>query len=152
MPGQEGGSPPSLRPTVPDASQSTKFHLRVYCVASGALTLYMSTNILALFAATSYIPPAHEEDDETGDVDLTAHLTNTSLQIDNPDTQSGVRLLSELVGCTVYSGSSEWRGRTLTQGMVDNLVDQVSAVLAEAFKAAIASPIHFQVSCSDISW
>ncbi len=104
----------------------------------------MSTNILALFAAAPYVQPEYKED-EAG-VDLAAHLTNTSLQRDNPDTQSGVRLLSELVGCTVYSGKpSQWEGKALTQSNVDGLVHQVSEVLAETFKAAIASPIHFQV-------
>lgn len=104
----------------------------------------MSTNILALFAATPYVPPAYMADGD--DVDLTAHLTNTSLQRDNPDAQSGVRLLSELVGCTICSGEpSQWEGQALTQENVDGLVDQVSKVLAETFKAAIASPIHFQV-------
>jgi len=48
------------------------------------------------------------------------------------------------VGCTVYSNPTKGKSRILTQANVDGVVDQVREVLAETFKAALASPIHFQ--------
>ncbi|KAG8895841.1 hypothetical protein FRC00_006822 [Tulasnella sp. 408] len=144
-----------------------KFHLRVYCVANGALKVFFSPNILALFAALPYkLPgaptwpdPEHHRqtaaavDPQSGagttspkmnEIDLAAHLTNTCLQHDNPDTEGSVRLLCELVGCTVYSEDPAWNGKKLTQNDIDDIVNQVSAVLGETFTAALASPVHFQ--------
>ncbi|KIO25742.1 hypothetical protein M407DRAFT_236568 [Tulasnella calospora MUT 4182] len=144
-----------------------KFHLRVYCVAIGALKVFFSPNILALFAALPYKLPGertradpehqrrtsanedHQSEAETtssqiGEIDLARHLTNTCLQHDNPDTERSVRLLSELVGCTVYSENPAWNGQNLTQSDVDDIVNQVSVVLGETFTAALASPVHFQ--------
>ena len=40
----------------PDASR-TKFHLRAYCVVSGALKVYLYTCILALFSSESFVLP-----------------------------------------------------------------------------------------------
>ncbi|TFY55410.1 hypothetical protein EVJ58_g8267 [Rhodofomes roseus] len=81
-----------------------KFHLRVYCVASGALTVYMYTRMLALFSAVPYTAPGSASEKSTADYvneDLAAHLTNTSLQTDRGE--AGVRLLDELIGCHVLS-------------------------------------------------
>ncbi|KAI0361738.1 tubulin-tyrosine ligase [Trametes cingulata] len=87
-----------------------KFHLRVYCVASGAIKVYVYDRILALFSAVPYIPPSQQECDEsTGELDLAAHLTNTSLQTDRGE--AGVRLLDELVGCHVLSSPAHGPGR-----------------------------------------
>ncbi|KAH9937589.1 tubulin-tyrosine ligase family-domain-containing protein [Fomitopsis serialis] len=84
-----------------------KFHLRVYCVASGALTVYMYTRMLALFSVVPYAAPGSSADKSTADYvneDLTAHLTNTSLQTDHGE--AGVRLFDELVGCRILSAST----------------------------------------------
>lgn len=118
------------------SGEGHKFHLRVYCVASGDMKLYMWTDILALFSSAPYSAPA--EEDEIAD--LAKHLTNTSLQTDRGE--AGVRLLSELVGSQIQSGLSE--DRVLTQDDITKIVDQASAVLAETFVAALASPVHFQ--------
>jgi tubulin--tyrosine ligase len=114
-----------------------KFHLRVYCVASGALKVYLYTRILALFSSVPFVVP------EAGDSNpsLTPHLTNTSLQTDRGD--AGVRLLSELVGCQILS--SGW-DRKLTEEDTNDLIDQMGEILSETFKAALESPVHFQVT------
>ncbi|KAJ7456677.1 TTL-domain-containing protein [Mycena latifolia] len=125
----------------PDELQGYKFHLRAYCVASGALKVYMFDEILALFSAVPYIQPSVEED-EDGDplpVDLTAHLTNTSLQTDRGE--EGVRLFKELLSCHVLSGSN--RSQFSTEDM-KAIVDQMIVILGETFKAALLNPIHFQ--------
>ncbi|KAG8931722.1 hypothetical protein FRC01_000924 [Tulasnella sp. 417] len=152
----------------PALGTGKKFHLRVYCVASGTLKVFFSPNILALFPAVPFkLPgertrsdPGHQQRQTTADedhqsgagttspeineIDLAPHLTNTCLQRDNPDTQGSVRLLSELVGCTVYSENPTWNGQKLTQRDVDDIVNQVAIVLGETFTAALASPVHFQ--------
>ncbi|KAG8928870.1 hypothetical protein FRC02_006365 [Tulasnella sp. 418] len=117
-----------------------KFHLRVYCVASGALKLFISPNILALFAAVPYRNPSIDESDDI-QTTLAPHLTNTCLQ-DSSDSENSVRLLSELVGCRILS--SDDPNARLTAEDIDNIVGQVSDVLAESFQAALESPIHFQ--------
>ncbi|KAI8995534.1 tubulin-tyrosine ligase [Trametes punicea] len=77
-----------------------KFHLRVYCVASGTIRVYVYDRILALFSAMPYIPPSVPAKGEgTNELDLAVHLTNTSLQTERG--QAGVRLLDELIGCHV---------------------------------------------------
>ncbi|KAG8951617.1 hypothetical protein FRC04_005904 [Tulasnella sp. 424] len=144
-----------------------KFHLRVYCVANGALKVFFSPHVLALFAAMPYRSPGErtqtgpspqhqataDEDPqsevktispEIDELDLAPHLTNTCLQHDGPDTEGSVRLLSELVGCTIYSNDPTWNGQKLTQINIDDVMNQVSVVLGETFTAALASPVHFQ--------
>ncbi|KAI0670003.1 tubulin-tyrosine ligase [Trametes maxima] len=94
----------SSAPQVPNL-RGHKFHLRVYCVASGALTVYVYDRILALFSAVPYTAPSTEgRDIEATTLDLSPHLTNTSLHTDRGE--AGVRLLSELVGAHVLSSHS----------------------------------------------
>ncbi|CAE7184786.1 unnamed protein product [Rhizoctonia solani] len=123
-----------------DLLRGRKFHLRVYCVASGALKLFMSPNILALFAGSAYTPPSSQSGDDPNDMDLSPHLTNTALQ-DNVH-ESSIRLLEELVGCDILSMSGP--DATLRPEDAQDIEDQVSEILAETFKAALASAIHFQ--------
>ncbi|KZT06869.1 uncharacterized protein LAESUDRAFT_743194 [Laetiporus sulphureus 93-53] len=81
-----------------------KFHLRVYCVASGAVTVYMYDRILALFSAVPYSNPSEGKDSSTSSFIneyLAAHLTNTSLQTERGE--AGVRLLDELIGSHILS-------------------------------------------------
>lgn len=133
-----------------------QFHLRAYCVASGALKLYLCPRILALFASTPYSSPKMtlgadgSESEEEGAIDLRPHLTNTSLQTDNADVDANVRLLDELVGSPIYSQhgsnvSGRDARRVLSRDDVDGIVDQVAAILAETFNAALTLPVHFQV-------
>ena len=98
--------------------------------------------MLALFSSKPYTRPAPSAD---GGVDLEPHLTNSSLQIHRGE--EGVRLLDELVGCHVMSGDLGGIPRSiLTQAHLENIQDQMADILSETFKAAIQSPIHFQVT------
>ncbi|KAJ1311116.1 hypothetical protein OPQ81_009617 [Rhizoctonia solani] len=124
-----------------DLLRGRKFHLRVYCVASGALKLFMSPNILALFAGTAYTSPSSQSEADPSEMDLSPHLTNTALQ-DNVH-ESSIRLLKELIGCDVLSAPGS--GTEFRSEDVQDIEDQVSKILAETFKAALASAIHFQV-------
>jgi tubulin---tyrosine ligase len=117
-------------------------------VASGALRIYLYERILALFSAVPYTPPIVDtlEDQETrSDLDLAPHLTNTALQTHRGE--EGVRLLDELIGCRIYSVTSDDGDKTvrLTEGDIADIKDQITEILAETFKAAQAMPIHFQV-------
>ena len=116
-----------------------KFHLRVYCVASGALKVYLYTRILALFSPVPFVLP------EAGDSNpsLTPHLTNTSLQTDRGE--AGVRLLDELVGCQILSPGWD---RKLKEEDTNDLIAQIREILSETFKAALENPVHFQVTLS----
>ena len=121
-----------------------QFHLRAYCVAAGDLTLYLYTRVLALFSSDPYSPPAPATD---GAIDLAPHLTNSSLQTHRGE--EGVRLLDELIGCHVISGDAGSGPRSiLTLRHIENIQDQMADTLSETFKAAIQSPIHFQVTFS----
>lgn len=101
------------------------------------MTIYMWTDMLALFSSAPYSAPTGEDEI----ADLAKHLTNTSLQAERGE--EGVRLLAELVGSQIKSGLPD---RVLTKDAVDKIVDQASDILAETFVAALASPVHFQVS------
>jgi len=145
-----------------DQLQGHKFHIRVYCVASGDLTVYLYTRMLALFSSKPFaLPaPAPAPAPAPGDtIDLAPHLTNSSLQ--QTTTRRGeecVRLLDELVGCHILSrgasatapglpgghGHGSNPDSTLTSDHLANIQDQIADALAETFTAAIQSPIHFQ--------
>ena len=120
--------------------EGRKFHLRAYCVAQGALKVHLYPRILALFSSTTYQPPSDEEE---GSAQLSAHLTNTALQ--EAHGEENVRLLQELVGSHILGRESS-HDRTLTQGDVDWIVDEVASCLGEVFKAGLTSAIHFQAS------
>ncbi|KAG0709025.1 tubulin-tyrosine ligase family-domain-containing protein [Suillus ampliporus] len=129
----------------PGNLQGHKFHLRAYFVASGALKLFMYDRVLALFAAVPYVSPTKREDDNDaapGNIDLTPHLTNSSLQIDRGE--EGVHLLDELLGCHILSGDDTGRRALFTPEDIENIKIQMGGILAETFKAALEMPIHFQ--------
>lgn len=126
-------------------------------MASGALSIYLYPQILALFSAVPYVTPVLSEFDGTeshiSSVDLAPHLTNTSLQTHRGE--EGVRLLDELIGCSILSSDESGKGPdgylTLTSGDVAAIKDQVAGVLAETFKAALEMPVHFQVGIRQYS-
>jgi hypothetical protein len=106
----------------------------------------MYDRVLALFAAVPYVNPTKGEgvsNAAAGNIDLTPHLTNTSLQIDRGE--EGVHLLDELSGCHILSGADTDRGALFTPEDIENIKVQMGSVLAETFKAALEMPIHFQV-------
>jgi len=119
-----------------------QFHLRVYCVSRGDIKLYVYHRILALFSSERYtsLPPKEELDQETPEIDLQSHLTNTSLQTELGE--SNVRLLDELEGCHILSGAINEK---LTSLDIQALLSEVAEVLSEVFKAALQNPVHFQV-------
>ncbi|KAK7064488.1 tubulin-tyrosine ligase [Favolaschia claudopus] len=128
----------------PDELHGYKFHLRAYCVAQGALKVFLFDKVLALFSAVPYEHPNPEED-EDGDplpIDLGPHLTNTSLQAAERG-EAGVRLLSELMSCRIMSGSGDAESQFSSEDL-QSILDQIRDVLAETFKAALDNPIHFQ--------
>ncbi|KAG1826124.1 tubulin-tyrosine ligase family-domain-containing protein [Suillus subaureus] len=120
----------------PENLQGYKFHLRAYFVASGALQLF----ICVCQPATKR--GAVNDAAAPGNIDLTPHLTNTSLQIDRGE--EGVHLLDELSGCHILSGDNTDRGALFTPTDIENIKVQMGSVLAETFKAALEMPIHFQ--------
>jgi hypothetical protein len=107
----------------------------------------MYPRVLSLFSAAPYSAPTMGGISEGGvhvPVDLTPHLTNTSLQQHRGE--EGVRLLDELVGCRILSQSGSSQNYVDSQ-LISALKDQMANVLSETFKAALETPIHFQV-CS----
>ncbi|KAI4294477.1 TTL-domain-containing protein [Schizophyllum commune Loenen D] len=123
---------------IPDKLEGHKFHLRAYCVAHGAFTLYLYDRILALFSSVPYTPPKPSSDDVK--IDLAPHLTNTSLQTHRGE--EGVRLLNELVECTIL-GSEDGAASTeatFTEAHIADIVSQMTQILSETFKAAMANP------------
>ena len=102
----------------------------------------MYTRILSLFSSKPYALPQASDDDEDGAaIDLAPHLTNTSLQTHRGE--EGVRLLDELVGLPILSGSGEHT--ILKAEHLEVIQTQIAEALSETFKAALAMPIHFQV-------
>lgn len=54
----------------------------------------------------------------------------------------GVRLLTELIGCSILSKEDE---AILGDADIEDITNQTANILAETFRAALASPVHFQV-------
>lgn len=124
-----------------------QFHIRAYCIASGALELFVNPHFLTLFASAAYAHPQRDSDAESG-VDLRAHLTNTSLQTpspENPDPNDNVRLLAEMIGTPILSKEGGGNGRTLSAEDVEVITGLVYETLADTFRAALESSVHFQV-------
>ncbi|OCH96508.1 tubulin-tyrosine ligase [Obba rivulosa] len=124
------------KPASPQDLRGHKFHLRVYCVASGALTIYMYTRMLALFSATPYVALTADRDggdDFDVNEDLAAHLTNTSLQTERGE--AGVRLFDELIGCHVLSPSPATADEHSAQAAHSKPQPQVSRAMGEALDA-----------------
>lgn len=106
----------------------------------------MYPRILALFSAVPYSTPTQDvsSDGSPAPIDLTPHLTNTSLQTHRGE--DGVRLLDELVGSSVLSSGAQHGERpTLSAANIADLKDQMAEVLSQTFKAALEIPVHFQV-------
>ncbi|BFZ58779.1 putative tubulin--tyrosine ligase pby1 [Savitreella phatthalungensis] len=113
---QEYMSNPLLLPQL----QHRKFHLRVYVLAVGALTVYVHRNILVLASGTPYEKPSFDE------ADLGRHLTNTCYQTNLPTDRQ-----------LVYDF---WQ----IDLAHDDIFSSAKAVTAELFKAASGQRIHFQ--------
>jgi tubulin--tyrosine ligase len=97
---------------------------------------------LALFSSAAYTPLDISATGESGRIDLRPHLTNTSLQTELGE--SNVRLLDELEGCHILSGNEE--GSVFSRSHIEDLLKQMTSVVAEVFRAALQNPVHFQAS------
>ena len=122
-----------------------QFHLRAYCVASGAIKVFLYEHVLALFSSEPFESLGCAADSQT--IDLRPHLTNTCLQGDPKD--ASVLLLRELVGSTLLGSMfDDPVNPSFTEKDLESIMDQISGALAETFKAALQMPVHFQVRFS----
>lgn len=130
--------PPLLLSETPFCNR--KFHIRVYVVAAGALSVYVYGPKLALFAAAQYQPPwttSHTSSTEklprADPVEemRRVHLTNTCVSGADTTAQKpdSVFLLSDL---------------PLPQEILTSIEGQMNDTIAALFRAASAQPIHFQ--------
>lgn len=115
-----------------------KFHIRTYVLCVGALKVYVSRSMLALFAGRAYSAPWEKKnsggagDDDQGDDEgyLDAHLTNTCIQGPKADAGSVRRF---------------WDVPGLENAAKDDIFAQVCTVTGEVFEAAAkAMMVHFQ--------
>jgi hypothetical protein len=104
-------------------SPPRKFHLRTYIVSMGAIKVYVWSEILALFASKTYSPPSRI-------ADLSAHLTNTCLQVGEENSGNVVRF---------------WE-LPLQEGVLRGIWRDICDVTGEVFMAAAqGQQMHFQV-------
>lgn len=114
-----------------------KFHIRAYVLCVGALKVYVSRSMLALFAGRAYSAPWEkknggegEGEDDQDETYLDAHLTNTCIQGPKADAGSVRRF---------------WDVPGLAREAKDDIFNQVCTVTGEVFEAAAkAMMVHFQ--------
>ncbi|KAK7747552.1 hypothetical protein SLS53_001807 [Cytospora paraplurivora] len=117
--------PPLLLPEC----DNRKFHIRTYVLCVGALQVYVSRSMLALFAAKPYTPP-WDSAPSADEAYLDAHLTNTCVQGARADDASVRRF---------------WDVPGLSAASKDDIFRQVCAVTGEIFEAAARGMmVHFQ--------
>ncbi|KAF1982254.1 tubulin-tyrosine ligase [Aulographum hederae CBS 113979] len=141
--------PPSSSTSAPPP-QNTKFHIRTYILAVGALRVYVYKPMLALFAAEPYSAPWEGEVNEK----LGAHLTNTCLQ--DGEREGVVRGFWELPE-DIHLQSSNSADQNpesdsapasvvTMEDWKENVFTQITSTTAEVFEAAArAMSIHFQL-------
>ncbi|KAJ2573683.1 tubulin--tyrosine ligase [Coemansia sp. RSA 1807] len=112
------------RPLLLPAHQNRKFHIRVYVLAFGDLSIYVYRHMLALFAPRPYAEATNLDDQ-------TAHLTNTCLQ-----THSSTFVESSAV-------SLFW-SLDLPKPKLDRIFDQICQILGETFAAVSSESTSFQ--------
>ncbi|GAA5926268.1 hypothetical protein JCM3775_000974 [Rhodotorula graminis] len=137
-------SPLLLDPSPSSTSSGTKFHLRVYVVAVGGLAVYVHHPFLALFASSPYTSPA-DTANESGEFDLSAHLTNTCLQTSVLGEQAPAISVSTLQGMrdkVVLGGPHE--GEKLGEERIGLIEEGVREAVREVFKAAVGAGSSFQ--------
>lgn len=114
-------------PLLFDSCGNRKFHIRTYVLAVGALKVHVYRPMLALFAATAYVPPWESQD-------LRGHLTNTCQQ--GTDQREGsVQAFWDLADILPGNGK-EWK---------EDVFSQICATTGEVFEAASRNEIvNFQ--------
>ncbi|KAM0331672.1 hypothetical protein ACHAQA_003351 [Verticillium albo-atrum] len=118
---------PYIHPPLLLAADPRKFHIRTYVLAVGCLSVYVYSDMLALFAGAPYAAPW-----ATAPGDLDAHLTNTCLQADSGSGGEAptVRRLAAL---------------GLDAAVEARVRDRIKALTGDAFEgAARGMTVHFQ--------
>ncbi|GAA5972336.1 hypothetical protein JCM11641_002414 [Rhodosporidiobolus odoratus] len=136
-------APLLLDPSLSSDRNGTKFHLRVYVVAVGGLTVYVHHPFLALFASTPYVHPSQGDSEE--ELDLSSHLTNTCLQtsvLGEEAPQISVGVLQEMEHKVVLSGT--YKGEKLGRQRIEKIEEGVRNCVGEVFKAAVGTGSSFQ--------
>lgn len=137
-----------IDPTPNRNTTGHKFHLRVYVLAVGGLSVYVHHPYLALFAPTPY---QHPSTSSSGDpVDLSSHLTNTCLQasvLGEKVPELAVSTLEAMAEQVILGGPHE--GSKLGEERVRLVEEQVKETVADVFKAAVSAGTSFQVSLGD---
>ncbi|EAA31142.1 sure-like protein [Neurospora crassa] len=135
--------PPLLLPEL----SNRKFHIRVYVLAIGALKVYVYKDMLALFAGVPYTSPttssssdpdSNPDSEPAGELDLSAHLTNTCLQtyLSPNAAENSVHRFWDL---------SSLSPTHFPQSKAENIWDQICEVTGDLFEAAARGMmIHFQ--------
>lgn len=116
---------------VPFGTSPLKFHLRVYVICVGGLSVYMHDDMLALFSNTAYDLPE-------GDVsDLSAHLTNTCYQHTADSEGANVAFLwRDLAGRSAYHyGPSGLVSFELEQAHCDAVRTSAAQTIGTTFEA-----------------
>ena len=92
-------------------------------------SVYLYTDILALFAPLPYVHP-------TESIDLKRHLTNTCLQSSTPEAEreDNVRLFKSLIG------------KAISAERYQMVVSEVAEVVGETWRAALGAGSQFQES------
>ncbi|KUI70027.1 putative tubulin--tyrosine ligase PBY1 [Cytospora mali] len=117
------------KPLLLPECDNRKFHIRTYVLCVGALQVYVSRSMLALFAAKPYSAP-WESAPSADDAYLDAHLTNTCIQGARAD-EGSVRRFWEVPG--------------LSDDRKEDIFRQVCTVTGEIFEAAARGMmVHFQ--------
>jgi tubulin--tyrosine ligase len=131
-------APPAVNPS--DTSLR-KFHIRTYVLATGALQIYVYRPMLALFAASSYVPPWDDVLQNDREAAMKAHLTNTCLQ-DSGDREGSVGLFWSLPDTLPTQPSSSPKP---TADWKAQIFAQLCKITGETFEAAARGmSIHFQ--------
>jgi tubulin---tyrosine ligase len=114
------------------AHGGTKFHLRSYVLAFGALQVFVHSEPLALFAPTAYTAPTSAEEQ----FNMAPHLTNTCLQTDSANATSNP---------TQHDGAvALFSSLPLPQATRDAILSTIYACTSSLFRAAVAMPTYFQ--------
>jgi tubulin---tyrosine ligase len=127
-------------PMLIESRRNCKFHIRTYVIAVGALKVYVYRPMLALFASSPYVPPWKTQRSTEGELDLSAHLTNTCFQASNNiNTQiqpENVSLFWSLPDLSIPPGSADWKV---------SVFSQICSITGEVFHAALRSDsVNFQ--------
>ncbi|KAJ2557727.1 tubulin--tyrosine ligase [Coemansia sp. RSA 1933] len=113
------------KPLLLEAHGLRKFHIRVYALAAGGLSVHVYRHMLALFAPEPYQQSASDLDNQA------AHITNTCVQEKRPgfDESKAVELFWSL---------------QIPQQKLELIFDQICRILSETFAAVSSESTSFQ--------